>query len=216
MDAGALVISMFVCGSAYFNGPSSDLLLLMHDDRERATTAIVAGAPDQIGLKSLYAYPDMDIISSVPYLASNRLSVFHSNIDYFLYQIAHNALHKPLPDGMLLDGEWCAGAFEDIDKVVGRSSSTWNQISGWLLDRGMELTADGVLFTDEQGRLAGIGRMLLARPDVDKAMNSKHTQMVVHYIGYVELNTSRGTVIGYAFKADRNNLCRFGERKIGP
>src|SRR5262249_29958314 len=45
MDAGALVISMFVCGSAYFNGPSSDLLLLMHDDRERATTAIVAGAP---------------------------------------------------------------------------------------------------------------------------------------------------------------------------
>ena len=30
-----------------------------------------------------------------------------------------------------------------------------NQISGWLLDREMERTADGVLFTDEQGRLAG-------------------------------------------------------------
>ena len=140
--------------------------MLMHDDRERATTAIVAGAPDQIALKSLYAYPDMDIISSVPYLASNRLSVFHSNVDYFLYQIAHNALHKPLPDGMLLDGEWCAGAIVDINKIadVGRSSSTWNQISGWLLDREMERTADGVLFTDEQGRLAGIGRMLFTRP----------------------------------------------------
>ena len=127
MDAGALVVSICLCGTAYFKGPSSNLLMLMRDDRERATTAIVAGAPDQIALKSLYAYPDMDIISSVPYLASNRLSVFHSNVDYFLYQIAHNALHKPLPDGMLLDGEWCAGAIVDINKIadVGRSSSTW-------------------------------------------------------------------------------------------
>ena len=78
----------------------------------------------------------------------------------------------------------------------------------------MERTADGVLFTDEQGRLVGIGRMLFARPDVDKALNLKHTQLIVHYIGYVELNASQRTVIGYAFKADRNNLCRFGERKI--
>jgi hypothetical protein len=214
MDAGALVISIFICGSAYFKGPNSDLLMLMRDERERATTAIVAGAPDQIALKSLYAYPNMDIISSVPYLASNRLSVFHSDVDYFLYQIAHNALHKPLPDGMSLDGEWCAGAIDDIYKVadVGRSSSTWNQISGWLLDRDTERTVSGVLFTDEEGRLTGIGRTLFDRANVDKALNSKHT----HYIGYVELNTSRRTVIGYAFKADRNNLCRFGERKIGP
>ena len=171
LDAGALVVSIFICGSAYFKGPSSDLLMLMHDDRERATTAIVAGAPDQNALKSLYPYPDMDIFSSVPYLASNRLSVFHSNVDYFLYQKAHNALHKPLSDGMLLDGEWCAGAIDDINKVadVGRSSSTWNQISGWLLDREMERTADGVLFTDEEGRLVGIGRMLFARPDVEQS-----------------------------------------------
>ena len=215
LDAGALVVSIFICGSAYFMAPSSGLLMHIHDDRERATTAIVAGAPDQIALKSLYSFPDMDIIPSVPYLASTRLSVLHSSIDYFLYQKAHNALHKPLSDGMLLDGEWCAGAIGDIDKVVGagRSSSTWSRIFGWLLGREMERVADGVLFADEEGRLVGIGRILFARPDVDTALNLKHAQVIVHYIGSVEMNAGQ-SVIGYAFRGDRNNLCRFGETKI--
>jgi hypothetical protein len=216
LDTGALVVSIGMCGSVFGMGPSSKWLMRdLHEPLERAATAIVAGAPDQALLKFTYPFPDIDILSSVPYLASNRLSIFHSKVDYFLYQQAHDALHKPLSDGMLLDGKWCAGWIDDINKVadVGRTSAAWNQISGWTLDREMERPADGVLFADEEGRLVGIGRMLFARPDVDKALNLKHTQLIVHYIGYVEMGASQ-SVTGYAFKADRNDLCRFGEKKI--
>jgi hypothetical protein len=216
LDTGALVVSIGMCGSVYITGPSSKWVMRdLHEPFERVTTAIVAGAPDQLALKFPYPYPDIDILLSVPYLASNRLSIFHSNVDYFLYQQAHDALHKPLSDGMLLDGKWCTGWIDDINKVpdVGRTSTTWHQISGWTLDREMERPADGVLFADEEGRLVGIGRMLFARPDVDKALNLKRTQLIVHYNGYVEMGASQ-SVFGYAFKADRNDLCRFGEKKI--
>ena len=58
-----------------------------------------------------------------------------------------------------------------------------------------------------------MGRTLFARLDVGKLLNLQHTPLVVHYIGYVEINASR-SVVGYAFEAHRNNLCRFGEWKI--
>jgi hypothetical protein len=61
--------------------------------------------------------------------------------------------------------------------------------------------------------VVGIGRMVLARPDVDQALNLKHTQLRVHYLGYLEIGAGQ-SVTGYAFKADRNDLCRFGEKKI--
>ena len=204
LDAGVLLVSICICGSAYFTGPSSELLKIhLHDDRELASTAILAGAPDQSVLKNIYPLSDIDVLSLVPYLASNRLSVFHSNIDYFLYQKAHNELQKPLSDGALLNGEWCAGAVDNINKIdVGRGGSTWYQISGWLLNRKVKGNADGVLFSDENGRIIGIGRMLLAGSESTNAFD-----------GYVKTSASR-SVIAYAFKADRKNLCRFGETKF--
>ena len=204
LDAGVLLVSICICGSAYFTGPSSELLKIhLHDDRELASTAILAGAPDQSVLKNIYPLSDINVLSLVPYLASNRLSVFHSNIDYFLYQKAHNELHKPLSDGALLNGEWCAGAVDNINKIdMGRSSSTWYRTSGRLLDRKVKGNADGVLFSDENGRIMGIGRISLVGPETTNAFN-----------GYVKTSGSR-SVIAYAFKADRKNLCRFGETKF--
>ena len=164
--------------------------------------------------KKYLSISDMNIVSLVPYLASNRLSVFDSNIDYFLYQKAHNELGNPLSKGALLEGEWCVGAIDNIRKLdVGPAGSTWYEISGWSLDSQMDRSADGVLFSDEEGRIVGIGRMLFADRERSKALNLKHTQLIVHYIGYVKLGSSR-SIIGYAFKAVRNNLCRFGETRF--
>ncbi len=216
LDTVALVISMGMCGCAFLLGPNSDWMIQNHHERyERAATAIVAGVPDLTALKYVYVFPDIDILSSVPYLASNRLSVFHSDVDYFLYQKAHGAMHKQMSDGMLRDGKWCAGAIEDINKVTdtGPAGVKWYQISGWALDREIERPADGILFADEEGRLVGIGRMLLTRPNVGTALKLKNPQMIIHYSGYLEPGAGE-FVTGYAFRADRNDLCRFGEKKI--
>ena len=186
-----------------------------HDRFEHAATAIVAGARDQNVLKYAYPFPDIDIFSSVPYLASKRLSVFHSNVDYFLYQKAHGELHKPLSEIMLLDGKWCTGSLEEINSVTdtGSAGVMWYQISGWTLDREIERSADGVLFANEQGRVVGIGRMSLTRSNVDTVPKLKSPHRIVQYYGYLKAKTGE-MVIGYAFRADRNNLCRFGDMKI--
>lgn len=204
LDACVLLVAIWICGSAYIKGPDADLLKVhLYDDRERGATAIVAGAPDRIALENIYPPSDINILSLVPYLASNRLSVFHSNVDYFLYQKAHKALHKPLSDGMSLDGEWCAGAIENTNKLdVGRASSAWYKISGWSLDRKNDRNADGVIFSDEDGHIVGIGRMSFADLQIAKEFN-----------GYAKMNSSR-SVVAYAYKADRHNLCRFGETKV--
>jgi len=78
----------------------------------------------------------------------------------------------------------------------------------------LERSADGVLFADAAGRLVGIGRMLRARSDADRALNLKHAKLMVDYFGYVEIGAGQ-PVTGYVFRADRNDLCRFGE-KIRP
>ena len=78
----------------------------------------------------------------------------------------------------------------------------------------MERAADGILFADAAGRLVGIGRMLRARSDADSALNLKHAKLMVDYFGYVEIGVGQ-PVTGYAFRTDRNDLCRFGE-KIRP
>src|SRR5262249_44540426 len=76
LDAGALLVSVVVCAGAYFIGPNSGwLMLYLHELPERAATAIVARAPDQAALDAVYPYPGIDILSSVSYLASNRLSI---------------------------------------------------------------------------------------------------------------------------------------------
>jgi hypothetical protein len=215
-DAGVLVVSIGMCGSAYFIGPSSVWLTLnRHDLFEWSATAIVAGAPDQVVLKHVYSFPDINIFSSVPYLVSNRLSLFHSNIDYFLYQKAHEELHKPLSDYMLLDGKWCVGSIDEINKLtdVEWTSVIWNKVSGWTLDRERERAADGVLFADEEGRLVGIGRVLTARPDVDEALNLKHAQLMLHFMGYAQTAASQ-SIVAYAYTFDRKDLCRFGEMTI--
>ena len=215
-DAGVLVVSIGMCGSAYFIGPNSAWLTLnRHDHFEQSATAIVAGAPDQAALKQVYSFPDMNILSAVPYLVSNRLSLFRSDVDYFLYREAHEELHKPLSERMPLDGKWCAGSIDEISKMEapGKNSANWGQISGWTLDREMERAADGVLFVDSEGRLIGVARMLQTRPDIDTALKLNHTQLIIQYFGYVESGTSP-LVAGYAFKADRKNLCRFGQLKI--
>jgi hypothetical protein len=176
------------------------LKLHLHDDREVAATAIVAGAPDQSVLKNIYPLSDIDILSLVPFLVSNRLSIFHSDIDYFLYQKAHNELHKPLSDEALFEGEWCAGAIDSINKLdAGHSSSTWYQISGWSLDRQIVRNGEAVIFTDEDGRIVGIGRMLFAEPMMGRVFN-----------GYVNIGAGR-SIIAYVFRADRHHLCRFGK-----
>jgi hypothetical protein len=216
LDTGALVVSIGMCGSAYVMGPNSDWVMLHLRERiEPAETAIVAGAPDKIALEYVYPFPDVDILSSIPYLASNRLSIFHSNVDYFLYQQAHGALHKRLSDEILIDGKWCTGGIDDLINAtdVERTSAPWRKISGWILDRETERPPDGLLFADEQGRLVGIGRILVARPNIYKALSLKHMDLIGRYIGYVEMGAGQA-VIGYAFEADRNNLCRFGEKKI--
>jgi hypothetical protein len=204
LDAGVLLISICICASAYLTGPSSELLKLhLHDDRELAATAIVAGAPDRNVLKNIYPISDINILSFVPYLVSNRLSVFHSDIDYFLYQKAHNELHGPLSASAVLNGDWCVGAIDNMNKLdEGRSSSTWYQISGWSLDH-RERNAAAVIFADEDGRIVGIGRTVLAEPEMAKVFN-----------GYVNISPGR-SVIAYAFNANRHNLCRFGETKFG-
>ena len=221
LDTTALVVSVGMCASTYSMSPGADWLMLNRYERfERAASAIVAGAPDQNVLKSIYPFPDINILSLVPYLASSRLSIFHSDVDYFLYQKAHDALHKPLSDGMLLDGKWCTGSIDDLDKVesVGRNGATWNRLSGWTSERetserDMQRPADGVLFADEEGRLVGIGRMIFTYPDVDRIFDLRHARLKIHYIGYVEIGASL-SVIGYAFKAGQNDLCQFGEQKI--
>jgi hypothetical protein len=81
------------------------------------------------------------------------------------------------------------------------------------LDREKERGADGVLFADADGLLVGIGRMLRAHPDVDTALQLKHKQLIIHYFGYAEMSVSQ-SVVGYAFRADRKDLCQFGEKKI--
>ena len=202
-DAGVLLVSMCICASAYLTGPSSELLKLhLHDDREFAATAIVAGAPDRSVLKNIYPLSDIDILSLVPYLVSNRLSIFHSDIDYFLYQKAHNDLHKPLSANAVLNGDWCVGAIDNIHKLdEGHSSSTWYQISGWSLDHH-ERNADAVIFTDEDGRIMGIGRLFLAEPMMGRVFN-----------GYVNIGAGR-SIIAYAFRADRHHLCRLGKAQF--
>ena len=215
-DFGALVSAIVICIAAYFLSPSPGTLVhYLHELPERAATAIVAGAPDKVALKYAYPYPDVNIPSSVPYLAANRLSVFHSDVDYFLYRKAHDSLHSPLADGRPLNGKWCGGWIDDAIEVADGESltATWYKISGWALDREMDRATDGVLFADEEGRLVGIGRMFSARPDADQTLNSKPTQFIVRYIGYVEMGSSH-SVMGYAFTASRNELCLFSEKQI--
>jgi hypothetical protein len=203
-DAAVLLVSICISASAYLTGPSSELLKLhLHDDREVAATAIVAGAPDRSVLKNIYPLSDIDILSLVPYLVSNRLSIFHSDIDYFLYQIAHNELHKPLSDEALSEGESCVGAIDSINKLdVGHSSSTWYQMSGWSLDRQIVRNAEAIIFTDEDGRIVGIGRMLFAEPMTGRVFN-----------GYANIGAGR-SIIAYAFRADQHRLCRFGKAQF--
>jgi hypothetical protein len=215
IDAAALIVAVSVCGSAYLLGPTTDWLMLnRHDRLERAATAIVAGAPDQVALQYIYPYSNIDIRPSVSYLASHRLSLFHSYVDYFLYQEAHAALHKPLIEGMKLDGKWCAGRIDEISKVAdeGHSGATWNEVSGWTVDRELQRSVDGVLFADEEGGLAGIGRMSFAR-SVERTANLKNSGLIVHYDGYVEMLDGR-SVVAYAFESDRSDLCRFDKKKV--
>jgi hypothetical protein len=214
-DAGTLIVPAAICGGIFLaQSTGRNFALAEYEHYQRAATAIVAGAPDQVALQYAFYSPAI-VLSSVPYLASNRLSIFHSSVDYFLYQKDHDALHKPLSDGMLLDGKWCVGWIDEIKSVtnVGQAVSKWSEIIGWALDREIERPPDGILFSDDEGRLVGVARMLFPRPDVDKALKLKHTQMLVQYIGYAEAGNSQ-SIIGYAFRADKNNLCRFGERKM--
>jgi hypothetical protein len=215
LDTVVLIIPICICGSIFFaQSAGRNYSLGEYDHYQRATTAIVAGAPDQVALK--YAHPSAaTVLSLVPYLASNRLSIFHSNSDYFLYQKAHEALHKPLAGGMALDGKWCAGAIDDVPRMTNpaQANTSWNYVTGWALDRDGEQSADGALFADGEGRLVGVARILVPREDVDRALNLRRKRMLVHYIGYVEAGDSE-SIIGYAYRADRNSLCRFGERKI--
>jgi len=217
LDSAALVVSIGMCAIAYLTGSVPGRAMFdLHDRSERAATAVVVGAPDPVALKFIYPFPDINIFLSVPYLASNRLSVFRSDVDYFLYQQASSGLHKPLSGGMSRDGKWCVGSIDEINKVAdaGHAGATWNQISGWTLNGEMERAADGILFADAAGRLVGIGRMLRARSDADRTLNLKHAKLMVDYFGYVEIGAGQ-PVTGYVFRADRNDLCRFGE-KIRP
>ena len=108
-----------------------------------------------------------------------------------------------LSDEALFEREWCVGAIDSTNKLdVGHSSSTWYKISGWSLDRQIVGNAEAVIFTDEDGRIVGIGRMLFGEPMMGRVFN-----------GYVNIGAGR-SIIAYAFGADRHHLCQFGKAQF--
>jgi len=213
-DSGALVLSMGMCAGAYAMGPGTDWLMLnRHERYEQAATAIVAGTPDRTVLKNIYSFSDVDKLLLAPYLASHRLSVFHSDVDLLLYDKMRDMLHKSLPAETSLEGKWCAGSIDEIDKIAGAGpiGVEWNLVKGWGWDRERDRAADGVMFLDEDRRLVGIGRMLYTRADVGRALNWRNAELKIHYVGYVEMAASQA-VVGYAFNIARHELCKFGEK----
>lgn len=205
LDAGALVIAIALCASGYMMGPDAGWFWHYRYERwEHAATAIVADAPDELVLKRIYPFPDVDMLASAPYLASHRLSVFRSDADFFLYQQARSERHRPLAGAMARDGQWCAGSIGKIDKV--ESNPNWVLLTGTLAERDTRGAADGILFVDQESRLLGIGRLLLMRSNADARAGAR-------YIGYAEPGSSR-SIVGYAFKLGRSDLCKLAEKEI--
>ena len=66
----------------------------------------------------------------------------------------------------------------------------------------MERRADGVLVSDENGRIVGIGRF------VSFATANR-------FSGYAEISDSR-SIVAYAFRAHGQGLCRLGEPQTLP
>jgi len=184
-----------------------------HDGYERAATAMLAGAPDESALRQAFPGPEA-ILRAAPYLADHRLSIFHSDTDYFIYRTLQIARHKPLSDVMSVNGTWCAGAVDDARKVeeVGSSSEDWTLVWGWAIDREATAKVDAVVFVDDAGRLVGAGRVLFPRWDVAAALKVER-RFLLHYLGYVDVEQGR-SITAYAFKERRNDLCRFGEMRI--
>ncbi len=162
-------------------------------------------------------YNPRALIPTVRYFQTHRLSMF-ATPRYRWVGDTISAHYR------VLAGDRCTGFFDDAT-VINDAELPGIKLRGWAWDTKLHKIATGVVFADNQGRIAGFGYTGFDRGDV-RAARPDITSYVTGWTGYLAGGMSGGTLKpGVAFSGDVNaymltdggrSACPIGSRTLPP
>jgi hypothetical protein len=211
-DCCALVICVAACAVTFITSPNSRWLERnLFAWAERSATALIAGAPDDAAMLYLWGFDDLHPRDLVPFLASNRLSIFASSFDRSLHDLFQNSRNHHLPNRLKLGSDRCSGTTTPpvrIEAADHPSASAFNMISARTKAEEAQAVA-ALAFTDEQGRLVGIGR----RASLNRRWLLGSFPNNADYIGYFKVSPDQRVVI-HALSTAGEHLCSFPQNVL--
>jgi hypothetical protein len=210
LDRAALALLLLACCALLFvQKASSGWSRGQYAGYENAATAIIARAPDKPALMFALLLPDV-LLDGANYLADTRRSLFADNASYTLYRLIGAARHHPLTGYAATDGDWCKGHIDAAAPIVTldpAKDGAWSILNGWAVDMTSRNPVDGVIFTDQAGRIVGIGRMTAPRHDIARALKLPDRDRLLHVTGYADVDSTQ-PLTAYALSAAHGSVCR--------